>query len=227
MRDSSRAPKWLHVIAGISVFILVLAGVAVTIIGGRTNGQPPESDVLLILVLPGEDGIVLPRTIDRYQFEDGAAQVRSLDPLSTVTIPGTGFDLLRDIYPFEGPTGLAEWVSAGSSLPSYVVLDAEDLGVLAAESELTVQIPIQMDVFDGEQMFTFPQGSMALDATQISAMLRGVEYLESADRLAITREMGREIAGALGASGLPHGEVETNLSLDEYQRWTSGLESAP
>ncbi len=212
-------------IAGISVSILVLAGVAVTIFGGRSNGQTAESDVLVILVLPGEDGVVLPRTIDRHQVSDGALQIESLDPMSTVTIPGTGFNLLRDIYPFEGPAGLAEGVSSDSPRPAYVVLDDKDLDVLAAESSLGVQLPTQIDVFDGEQMFTFPQGQMSLDGKQMVAMLKGIEYLETPDRTAVTEQLGREIARVLGIVGLPHGEVVTDLSPEEYQRWLSILQT--
>ncbi|MCL5887878.1 MAG: hypothetical protein M1617_06280 [Actinobacteria bacterium] len=225
MRGPSKKTNWLHMGATIAVVLIVGAGVAVTILGGRIANEPAESDVLLILALPGEDDIVLPRTIDRHQFQSGTMEIQSLDPMSTVTIPGTGLNLLRDVYPFEGPAGLAESISSDSPHPAHVVLDSQDLGALTAEGKLTVHLTTQIDVFDGEQMFTFPQGPMPLDAQQITAMLKGVEYLEAADRVPIIEGLGREVARTLGIVGIPHSEVDTDLSPDEYQRWLAKLEA--
>lgn len=195
--------------------------------GGLEGSSVSADDVALVLVLPDEQGVAIPRTITRYR--DGAAT--HVDPLATARIPGTTYDALRDAYPFGGGAGvasaLAEAQGTGSQVPAYVVVDLDGWLALAATGggPLTLDVPEHMEVFDGEWLYTFAEGVQRIEAGEVAALLSGAEYLEAPQReslrIQVAEELARRLATAAGAGAAD--VARTNLTPEQLEEWLAAV----
>ena len=183
----------------------------------RTELQTAGADdVIVVLALPDDQGVVLPRVIDRVT--DG--EVESVDPLTTATVPGTSYNVLRETYPFSGAEGLAAALADGQTRPSYVVFEADAWEALAGDTTIVIDVPEQMDVFDGQAMYTFREGEQELDADEIAPLLNGADYVSEESREQIRTQLGEALLEMIAADGI--GQADTDLSAEELNTWLQG-----
>lgn len=201
--------------------LLVVAALA-AYVWYRMSAEPASAgaaDVIVVLVLPDEEGVVLPRVIDRYT--DG--EITPVDPLSEARVPGTSYNVLREAYPFSGARGLAAALVGESEgpPPSYVVLDADMFEQLAGDDAIEIEIPEHMDVFDGKRLYTFREGDQRIDPDEIAALFNGAEYLDAEPRADLRERVGEVLRTLLARQGI--GEAETDLRAEEIEAWLEAL----
>lgn len=190
---------------------------------------PDGSDVVVILVLPDEEGVVLPRVIDRYSADtgseaaDASVTAESVDPLLQTEIPGTSYTELREAYPFSGAAGVAKALAQGEDEPpAYILISPEALTELMGSDSIEIDIPSRMEVFDGSRLFTFEPGIADLEPDEVVALFKGADYLDDGDREAIREQVGSEVLRLLDQGSDDTGApeiVETDLEPDAYARW--------
>jgi hypothetical protein len=131
----------------------------------------------------------------------GAAQATFVSPATPVSIPGTSYDTLADAYPFGGGAGVAEAYARATGItpPAYVALapDALMRAVDAADG-VTLELPVDMAVFDGEPLYVLAPGTRAISAEELGAVLKGAAYLTAQERSALDAELGRAVCALLG-----------------------------
>lgn len=210
---------------------LLVVGVAVGyIVYSRAQTTPGagSEDVVVILALPDEDAVILPRVIDRYTTANSVTRAEHIDPLAETEIPGTTYTELREAYPFSGATGLTEALaSEGAAAPSYVLVTPDGWDALLGADELEVDIPEHMEVFDGVRLWTFEEGETELDAEAVTAMLKGADYLGSDAREALRIQLGEQLARRLSRSQLLPEDVQTDLTAEEYAAFVALLAKMP
>ncbi len=196
-------------ISGLVFVLLVAAAVAVYVATGNRlpgQGRAEEGRVLIIGALPDENGDLVATVIADAQVSDTAQSVRSIDPSAAVTVVGTSYHHLRDSYAFGGGAALAEAyarVGGGEPLPFI------DLGPDAMEAAITaaggveLDLPEEMNVFDGERLYTFPQGPITANTDEFRAILNGSAYLGVASRSSILSQASKRVAEL--AAGYPGG----------------------
>ncbi|MDP2233889.1 MAG: hypothetical protein Q8K89_09650 [Actinomycetota bacterium] len=182
-------------------------------------------DVVVMLVLPDEEGVILPRVVDRYVSSESAFAVERLDPQATAQIPGTSYTLLRDAYSFEGPAGIVDAVASGiDRRPSYIVLDAKGIERLAGSQAFTIDIPEHMEVFDGQRLRTFEQGTTTISAEDLGLLFLGAQYLKDSSHQSVREQVGDAILQLLAADDAAGSWIETDLTPDDYDPFRSRLQ---
>lgn len=189
----------------------------------QESGTAGANDVIVMLVLPDEEGVVLPRTIDRYVTSGGETTVDHIDVRKKVEIPGTTYTQLRDAYSFQGPAGVAASVSKGDLVPTYVVIDLESYSRLMGEEPISIDIPEHMEVFDGQHLTTFEQGKNEISDEQITALFQGLQYLDDGAREDVRAQVGEAIARRLAAEPSAGTWLETSLTAEEYPQFVDAL----
>lgn len=187
----------------------------------RASQEPRSAgadDVIVVLVLPDEEGVILPRVIDRVS--DGESTC--VDPLTAARVPGTSYNVLREAYPFSGADGLASALASDTEVrPSYVVVDADAWEQLTGGDSVTIDVPEQIDVFDGERLYTFREGEQDVDSDEIDELLNGADYLGAPAREQIREQIGRALLAMIAESGIEG--AETDLTAEELDAWLQGL----
>lgn len=183
----------------------------------RASQEPRSAgadDVLVVLVLPDEEGVVLPRVIERVIGDKSV----SVDPLSEARIPGTSYNVLREAYPFSGAAGLAGAAAGDAEVrPSYIVIDAQVLEELAGDESIPVYIPEQMDVFDGDQLYTFRLGRQRIRPEELDKVLNGADYLDEPARRTVREHISAALLAMIAEQGIDG--AETDLTAEELQAW--------
>ncbi|PKQ29388.1 MAG: hypothetical protein CVT60_05590 [Actinobacteria bacterium HGW-Actinobacteria-10] len=183
----------------------------------RASQEPRSAgidDVILVLALPDEEGVVLPRVIVRVR--EGESE--SVDPLSEARIPGTSYNVLREAYPFSGADGLASALAGDNEVrPSYVLIDEQAWDELASGDSLEIDIPEQIDVFDGERLYTFREGEQRIRSDQFDKLLNGADYLNEADRASVREQIGAALLEMIAGRGID--AAETDLTAEEIDAW--------
>lgn len=224
-------------LAGTLAGVVVIAAIAAYVFatGGLRPAHAGADDVIVVLILPDEDGVAIPRTIARYAAIAPAAL--HVDPLTPAKIAGTGYDTLRDAYPFGGGSGLASALhgatppppgaAASGPRPAYVLVDRDALIALATlggmNARLTLDNPEHMEVFDGSAMYTFTEGSITVDPADLPALFNGAEYLTEADRESLRVQVAGEIVSRLVSAPGSFDSVETDLSAEEFATWLAAV----
>lgn len=177
-------------------------------------------DVIVMLVLPDEEGVILPRVIDRYESSADTLSIGHVDPRATAQIPGTSYTLLRDAYSFEGPAGIIDAIAPDiDRRPSYIVLDATGIERLAGSQAFELDIPEHMEVFDGQRLRTFEQGTTTISAEDLGLLFLGAEYLNDAAQQSVREQVGETISRLLAADMAAGSWVETDLTDDDYEQF--------
>jgi len=177
-----------------------------------------------MLVLPDEEGVVLPRTVDRYVTSGTGATVEHIDVRKEIAIPGTSYTQLRDAYAFQGPSGVAAAVGVDAErTPSYVVLDTDTYARLMGDEPITIDVPEHMEVFDGETLRTFEAGETQVSPEDITALFLGLQYLDAEQRDDVRAQVGRAIAARLATDSAAVAWLETDLSAEEYAAFVASV----
>lgn len=195
--------------------VLVVAGaVGALVLTGALGGQAVRAEeldrVLVVAASPDEHGEVVGQIVAVVSVADGG--VEALDPGMQVAIPGTSYSTLADAYPFGGGAGTAAAYAraSGSERLPYVALGPEQLSAaVAGAGGLEIMLPTDVQVFDGERLYSFEEGRRTLDAAEVRALLKGVPYLGDRDR----EELQATLAGALGRA-LADSDVLAMPTLD-------------
>lgn len=209
---------------------LVLVAVVVGYLlwnGLQESKQAGPDDVTVMLVLPDEDGVVLPRVVIRYVTTAQGTTVQDIDVREQIEIPGTSYTQLRDAYTFQGPAGVAAAVGSNSDrTPSYVVIDAEAYALLMGKEPIDIEIPDHMEVFDGARLHTFEQGVAPIGIDSIAPLFNGLQYLEAPQRKDVRTQVGKALGTALAADPSAGSWLETDLSAEEYARFVAAVSKA-
>ncbi len=200
------------------LFGLLLVAVVVGYLlwrGLEHSATAGPDDVVLMLVLPDEDGIVLPRIVDRYRADDPSGE--HIDPRLEAEIPGTSYTQLRDAFTFEGPAGVVSAVAGSAKvMPSYVVVDAEGFARLMGDAPITIEVPAHMEVFDGTRLRTFEQGSAEITPADVTALFLGSQYLDAEERESVRVQVGEAMAARIAATPDAGAWLETDLTPEEF-----------
>jgi len=216
-------------LVGVLIGLLLVAAVVGYLLwaGLQESKHAGPDDVAVMLVLPDEEGVVLPRTVDRFVTAAGTTSVEHVDVDGEIEIPGTSYTQLRDAYTFQGPSGVAAAVGSGAEkVPSYVVLDLAAYRRLMGDEPIMVDIPAHMEVFDGESLRTFEQGEAEIGPDDITALFLGVQYLNASQREDVSAQVGDAIAGKLAADPSAGSWLETDLSAEEYAAFAAYVSGA-
>lgn len=204
---------------------LVLVAVVVGYLlwnGLEESKQAGPDDVVVMLVLPDEEGVVLPRVVTRYVTTGEGTTAKDVDVRAQIEIPGTSYTQLRDAYTFQGPAGVASAVGTSSErTPSYVVIDAEDYAQLMGEEPVEIEVPAHMEVFDGARLHTFEQGVASIGTDAIAPLFNGLQYLEASQRDYVRVQVGKALGEALAADPSAATWLETDLSAEEYAQFAT------
>ncbi len=204
---------------GVLIGLLVVAAVVGYLLwnGYEQSKHAGPDDVVVMLVLPDEEGVILPRTVDRYVTNGDSTSVEHIDVRQTVEIPGTSYTQLRDAYTFQGPAGVAKAVGANAKrTPSYVVLDLAAYKRLMGEGPITIDIPAHMEVFDGQKLYTFEQGPATIAPQDLTALFMGLQYLSESQRQDVRAQIGDSLVASVAADPVATSWLETDLSAEEY-----------
>jgi len=213
-------------LTGVLIGLLLVAAVVGYLLwtGLQESKHAGPDDVVVMLVLPDEEGVVLPRTVDRYVTSGTGATVEHIDVRKEIAIPGTSYTQLRDAYAFQGPSGVAAAVGADAErTPSYVVLDTNAYARLMGDEPITVDIPEHMEVFDGDTLRTFEVGEAQVAPEDIVALFLGLQYLDAEQRDDVRAQVGLAIAARLAADPSTVPWLETDLSAEEYAAFVASV----
>jgi hypothetical protein len=223
------------VVAGLLVVALSVAGIVV--LGPRLRSpmaSPGDRALLVVASKSGADGSQVAQLVGIAQLTGSQLTVRLVDPMTTVTVPGTSYSQLRDAYSFGGAAGVSNAVAVivgQRPLPTVAVGQQGLEALVDGAGGVTVTVPAAASVFDGERLFTFEKGPQRLTGSEVVALLSSVEYLKTPDeqqelRVAVASGM----ANALSASRqqtLAPGLVSSTLKTEDLsalaQRLHAGL----
>lgn len=202
MTSTGRVMLWgalAGVIAVVVAVALVLTGV-LHLPGAKSSA---ERSTLLVLVMPDDHGVLVPRVIDLYSGTGSSARVTSVDPLESAVVPGTSGNTLRDAFAYGGGSKLAAAYTAnhGGDTPSYVVIDPDAWFALMGERQLLLDLPADINVFDGKDLYEFDRGEHAIESSRVVEVLKGADYLSSGDRRVVRAEVGDLLKLRLGVDG--------------------------
>lgn len=214
---------WKPILYGALAAVLLLAA---TLLGGyvyaeRTgmlaDAEVPER-VVLIFESPAEDGATVAGLIAVVS----GGVVSDVSPDTTVTIPGTSYNRLRDAFAFGGGTSVvaALGVSTGGEGTRFVSVP-ERVWRSAVEATGGVQVVVasEMTVFTGMELVTVRSGEQTLTGSQLSAVLRGLPYLSTAESDTLRRSLEREIALAVIAAKPRSEDLDTDLAAKPLSAW--------
>jgi hypothetical protein len=219
------------VLIGAGLAIATVAVAAVLLATGVVSlPKSPEAaaqgPVLVVLVLPDESGVQVPRVLDVYTRSGSGWSIASVSPTLPAVVSGTSGRTLADAYVFGGGNALASAYSAGSSTPAsaWVVVDQTAWEQLAGQTPMNLDLPMHMEVFDGTRLTVFEQGPASVAATQTSLLLNGAGYLSTLDSTLLRARVGDVLAGKLSRAR-PQDVDALKSSLDgaTLAVWLRGL----
>jgi hypothetical protein len=190
--------------------------------GALSKVQRPK---MVVVVFSGraQDGALVAQAIVVTSADGSGARV--VAPETSATVTGTTYGTLRDAYPFGGAAAVAKAVASGSEQVGWVdVPEKAWWDALDGSGGASVDLPKTIDVFDGSELYTFPEGSSTVRGDQASRLMNGIDYLAEADRARVRDAVTLASLKAMAESGgvLPAG-CSTNLSAEAYRAWVAGL----
>lgn len=224
--EAARAARNVRTgVIGLVIVAIVAAGLWYTgRLGGRGVSAEDLQKVLLIAAAPDETGDVVAQVIAVAEVSGNAKSPEAVDPATAVTLPGTTYSTLADAYPFGGGAGVAEALAraeSGEPLP-YVTLSASALmAAVKAAGGVTLELPAEMSVFDGEELFILSRGRQELTAAEFGAVLKGAPYLGMRERGELDAELARVTAALIADSA--YTDVDTDLGEDAFAALTGAL----
>jgi len=226
-----RGSFWKSMLVG-ALAALLLVGIAVALVATGTisrfqrEAASVSGPVLVAIVLPDENGVVKPRVIDTYTRTASGWELRSVDPSMPAVVSGTSAGTLQDAYSFGGGNALeAAYASGSGTKPSaWIVVDAKGLESLLSSGTLPVELPANMEVFDGGELYTFSAGSSRIAVARLPQLMDGVAYLGVSDALRVREQIGADVANALPKAAIGAESILTsNLRPAQLQEWLGSL----
>lgn len=201
---SSAMPRLIALTVLVVVLLVAVAYVYSRVSAARGTVSAEDLDrVLLIAAAPNDAGDIVAQIVAVAEVSGSAATLESVSPSLPVSVPGTSYGTLQYAYPFGGGAGVASALAEAEDtapLP-YIVIKADELALLVeAAGGVTADLPADMTVFDGEQLYTFTKGRNTLSAGELMALLKGAPYLPPSDRARLDRALAGALAEALAAS---------------------------
>lgn len=218
------------VLAAVAIAVLALGRDRLVQLAGGTRDVRSASQVLLVAAAPDDTGAVVAQVIARVQVASGA--VSAIEPSSAVTIPGTSFSSLKDAYAFGGGAAVASAyarLSGGAVLPYVAVGPKELKAAVDGVGGVAVSLPVDINVFDGAQLYQFQAGANTFSGAQLMAVLKGAAYLAPAQRSALQASLSQAFAQLLGrwpgglASGVSSGDVDSDLTSEMCKKLQTQL----
>jgi hypothetical protein len=215
------------ILIGGALALLVVAGVVAALML-HVVPQPPKAatspDIVAVaVVLPGADGIVAPRLVDVYIRTAVGWTVRSVSPSTSVDVPRTGGSTLADAYSFGGGDGLVSALAAnpGIAADAWLVVDQPTWDRLHGSSALSMDLPADIEVFDGSQLYSFSAGTtVTVPPDQLPQLLDGATFLSASESSQVRGQVGDAVARALSASpSEAAGMVHTDMAQAPLDAW--------
>lgn len=212
--------------AGLILVAVVIVGVAAyTFLAGELPGQKAQDPgrVLVIAATTDDSGAKVAQVIAFVDSSSTPPAVDSVDPWATVSIPGTNYTALRDAYPFGGGQAVAEAYAGGhgsEKLPYLAIGEPQLIMAVDDAGGMVVNVPAEINVFDGEKLYTWLPGETTVDGAGLVAMLKGAPYLTEAERGDLLQSVSEGVVRLLGswegglAAAAEHEGLETDLSPD-------------
>ena len=189
-----------------------------------------KSSVLVAVVLPDSDGVLTVRSLDRYEHVGGPLRIFSIDPLADATVPGTSASTLAEAYKFGGGDGLAAAYAqgAGAERPGWLIVGPEAWADLMGETSMAVRLNTSIEVFDGSELYSYPEGTATVSAAETAQLTNGAAYLDAAGRQAVREAIGDALAPVLLRSESTNVDgIDTSLTTEQWDVWLRGVNTAP
>lgn len=193
--------------------------------------------VVLVAAAPDEDGAIVAQVIALVDLAGASPSVAAVSPATEVSIPGTAYTSLADAYPFGGGAGVAEAYAraTGGQTPAYLSVGPEALArAVDAAGGVTLTLPADMAVFDGETLYTFSSGERTFSADELGAVFKGAPYVSAAERAALDAELTRAFTRLCASwpegglmSALERADIGTSMSPDASRRLVETLALIP
>ena len=216
-------------LAAVLVVAALLAAVALHLVPGASpRNAVADGPVAVALVLPDPQGIATIRVLDVYTHSGGAWSVRSVSPTTTAVVSGTGGSTLADAYTFGGGDGLVAAMreQTGQAVTSWVIVDSQAWDKLRAGEPFVVDLTSDLEVFNGNRLFSFAAGHASVPATQVAPLFDGAAYLSAPSSRELRSQVGDVLAGSLStASEAAASGVRTNVSATSLAGWRNVLKS--
>ena len=212
---------WKSVLVGALVGILVLVlglGGYLYVRGSAPQAQDRQSDrTLLIFESRAEDDATVAALISLIEG-DG---VRDISPETTVSIPGTSYNHLSDALAFGGGGAVLNAFKGGGGEADAFVSVPESVwrGAVDARSGITVDLPVDLTVFDGSRLSTLASGEQTMTSSEVGAVLRGIAYLNPTDRSRVRHQLSREMASALISAHGRATDLKSSMSGQVLESW--------
>ena len=232
MRGGALSAALVGALLGVVVVVAIVAAAILGVFPGASAREDVAADspVLAALVLPDAEGILTVRAIDRYQRAGDVLRISAVDPLTSATVPGTSGATLADAYAFGGGEGLVSAYSrvAPGEAPAWIVVGPKAWVELMGTTTVSLLLGSDIEVFDGEELYSFPAGRLNVPAREIAPVMTGAQFSSASERKDIREAVGDELASALlrGYEAQRTG-IETNLTPEQLQLRLSGLKSLP
>lgn len=217
----------LLVLIVVAIGALLVLGRAGRLASARVSAENVDT-VLLVASSTDDQGAVFGSIIALLDVA-GDSRLEALDPFSTVSIPGTSYSRLGDVYPFQGGAGVATFVAKDRGvkrLPYLAVTPQQLRALVDAAGDVSIAVPAPMSVFDGERLYTFDEGSQDLDGAELEALLKGAPYLPEADRASLRDELARVLVDVMARSPERLADADSNLDDSALSRLAEGLKAA-
>lgn len=216
-----RAALW-GIVAALVVLILGVVGVVFVAPGMRSPMEVPgERTMVVVASRGGTDGSQVAQLVGILDTSGGRLVVELVDPLSTVTVPGTSYDRLRDAYPFGGGAGVSGvWAAAQGTEAVPVVSVPQEALVRAVEAVggVVVDVPYEASVFDGDRLTILHPGERRLGGTELVALLESAEYRQTtAEQMRVRSAVASGVAEALREEVPDLGGVSSSLRAEDLR----------
>jgi hypothetical protein len=203
------------------ILIAGAAGLYGTIGAPRGSRKAPERVVLIVesASADGSTGAQLLALVADGRLQD-------VSPDTSVTVPGTSGDTLRDAYTFGGPAGVAAALGAsrGISGVGYLAIPQSVWGpAVDRRGGVSVEIPVEMNVFDGGSMTTLRAGKQVLSGAGIAVALRGLPYIGAADQTDLRTSLEQGIASSIAGQGIDAQAMRSDMSKTVLAGWLGSI----
>jgi hypothetical protein len=217
------------VAAGVLIVVVLVAAAALYGVWSRSAGVVKAEDlgrVLVVAASPDDNGAIVGQIVMIADVTSTPAALEAVSPALQVTIPGTTYSALGDAYPFGGGAGTADALARARDeepLP-YVAISPEDLeAALEAVGTVSVTLPVEMSVFDGEDLYTFDKGEQTLSAGEFLAVLKGAPYLTMGERDKLDASLAAALAEVIAAAPEVLETADTDLGPEALARLRGAL----
>lgn len=209
---------WRAMLIGAIAGLVVAAGLLGWVLwqGSRAGGGGYPSagaPVLVIAVMPDAAGVEVPRVIDEYRTDGAMTIVRSIDPSMAAVVSGTSAQTLAQAFVFGGGRAIASSLTSGGvEPPSWIVVSQDSLASLISLGSVTLDVPQDMQVFDGHGLYSFASGRQAIALSRLPQLFDGTSYLSRADAKVLREQVGDALASGL-ASASPESRAALSSSM--------------